>query len=170
MSFLKRYDVTEKIDELIIVRGRIRQLVNSIIYLTIVFVWYSVLMGQNPNFDNPLMYLFFVAPFFLVPTIVKSVKNTISPDKIEFNAKLGDLIINDRRRAKLSSITKVIVDYSISNERSECTLELVVEGQRNIIIDQSDAGFNKEVIKTAKRIGAFLKIPAEDLKPVEKLF
>lgn len=144
MNFLKGYEVNESKEMLTLIPGRQRQIFNSVIYLFLIFFWYSMLSKQHSNFDNPLIYLFYLVPLLMLKTVIHSVKNSISPDVFKFNAELDELSINDRRRAKLTNVTKVIVDYPNKHDIEQCTLELEIEGQSNMKIDQSDAGSTKK--------------------------
>lgn len=168
MSLFRRYDLIESPQELIVIRRRIRNLSNAIIYIVAFILWYVVLEAQKTSVQNELIYIFYLFPLLFIPRIIKSIKSSIITDKISFNSKLGDLIINDQRRAKLSNINGVIVDYDNKLDIQQCSLELQTSGESNIILDKSDAGMNKEVIETAKSIASFLKVPVQDLHPYEE--
>lgn len=168
MKLLNRYEFSQSPTELIIVLGRNRHILNSLIYIAVIVVWYLVLFNQNPRTDNSLIYLFYLAPLLILPTVFKSLKNSFKPDIFKFDKSLGDFTVNDLRCANLSGITKVIVDYPNKLDIEECTLELVIEGQSNVKIDKSDASSNAEVIRTAKRIADFLNIAVADRHPYDK--
>lgn len=73
---------------------------------------------------------------------------------------------NSRPIATLNEIQKVVVDYD-KGEIEECTLELGTK-RKKIIIDTTDASFNKEVIETAKHLSKFLGVTVEDRHPYEE--
>ncbi|RKQ43111.1 hypothetical protein BXY85_3730 [Roseivirga pacifica] len=168
MSLFRRYDLIESPQELLIIRRRVRNLSNAIVYLVGFLLWYIVLEAQANSAQNELIYIFYLFPLLFISRIIKSIKSLIIRDKISFNFKLGDLIINDQRRAKLSNINCVIVDYDNKLDIQQCSLELQTSDEANIILDKSDAGMNKEVIETAKSIASFLKVPIQDLHPYEE--
>lgn len=165
MSFFNRYLLTKSSTQLIIIRSRNRQILNSVVYIGVIAIWYMALFIQNPKKENLLIYLFYIAPLLMLPVVFRSIKNSVRPDIFKFDKHLGELLINDIRQAKLSDITKVIVDYPNKQDIEECTLELEVSGQSNLKIDRSDAGFNNEVIRTAESIAEFLDVKAIDRHP-----
>lgn len=122
--------------------------------------WYSFLFagrGTSGNSPTLFMFLFWLAPLFAVPEIVRQVRVLASGETFTFNRTTGLIERNGTLVARFSDVERVQIRTIAQSEGSDQhRLSIVLKNEEKLRIDQSSDA--EEITATAEDIADILGV------------
>ena len=136
-----------------------------------IIFWYAVLFSYSSAFRAEkaiFAYLFFFAPFILIPRWFKLTKPFVTKESILFDLNTRAVYNGKTALTSFDQIDKVVIKYKLQLDNDRSLLNLVLKNGKHFLIEEMDAHWNKELQLVGNKIADFIGVKFHDLHPYEE--
>ena len=148
--------------------GALKKLMPEVLF---VIFWYIGLFSYSSAFRGEKVifaYLFFFAPFILTPRWFRLAKPLFTDESIHLNLNARTVYSGKIALTSFDQIDKVVIAYKLQLDNDRSFLKLVLKNGKEILIEEMDANWNKELQVVGNKIADFLGVKFHDLHPYEE--